>query len=385
MNILEKTLNRIFPPLQPIQAGIYRQEGRLKEAGLDRLHLRVEPDQNGLLIVNGSVVIHLNRSAVEYALCLVQGKNRAETIKIVKDRYRIPGNQAAADYDRLLDEIHLLLEQEDLSPVEFLDFDRAAPASGAISAPYRLDCALTYRQPDGSEALYAPVDRSLRELTGAEWKVMLNKAWAAGIPHVVFTGGEPTMHPDLPELVQHVADTGMVCGLISNGVRLADKDYLHSLLNAGLDHLMLILQPSDTISWKVLGDVLAEDISVTVHLTMQANSASHADFLIPRLSEMGVKQISLSQAHHDFAPILEDFRRKVAEEHLHLVWDLPVPYSALNPVAQEMEGTREAGPDSLAFMYIEPDGDVLAAQGYEKVYGNLLAGDWDAIWKAAKG
>lgn len=74
MNILEKTLNRIFPPLQPIQAGIYRQEGRLKEAGLDRLHLRVEPDQNGLLIVNGSVVIHLNRSAVEYALCLVQGR-----------------------------------------------------------------------------------------------------------------------------------------------------------------------------------------------------------------------------------------------------------------------------------------------------------------------
>jgi MoaA/NifB/PqqE/SkfB family radical SAM enzyme len=47
----------------------------------------------------------------------------------------------------------------------------------------------------------APVDRVTRELSQEEWQQILQKAWDAGIPHVIFTGGEPTLRPDLVNLI----------------------------------------------------------------------------------------------------------------------------------------------------------------------------------------
>ena len=34
-----------------------------------------------------------------------------------------------------------------------------------------------------------------------------------------------------------------------------------------------------------------------------------------------------------------------------------------------------------AWLYVEPDGDVLPAQGVNKVLGNLLTDPWEKIWK----
>ena len=36
-----------------------------------------------------------------------------------------------------------------------------------------------------------------------------------------------------------------VCGLLTDGLKLAEKDYLELLLQTGLDHVMLILQPNE--------------------------------------------------------------------------------------------------------------------------------------------
>jgi len=66
---------------------------------------------------------------------------------------------------------------------------------------------------------------------------------------------------------------------------------------------------------------------------------------------------------------------------MKLVWDLPVPYSAQNPFALEHE-EDELPPqgEGKAWLYVEPDGDVLASQGEPRVMGNLLTDDWSAIW-----
>ena len=68
---------------------------------------------------------------------------------------------------------------------------------------------------------------------------------------------------------------------------------------------------------------------------------------------------------------------------MRLVWDLPVPYSAFNPVAVELQQAHEAAPEGAgnAWLYVEPDGDVLPAQGVNKVLGNLLTDPWKKIWK----
>ena len=66
---------------------------------------------------------------------------------------------------------------------------------------------------------------------------MLDKAWAFGIPHITFTGGEPTLREDLPALIAHAEANGQVTGLLTDGLKLADDAYLNSLLQTGLDHL----------------------------------------------------------------------------------------------------------------------------------------------------
>jgi len=70
----------------------------------------------------------------------------------------------------------------------------------------------------------------------------LRYAGKHGISEVDFSGGEPTVHPDLPELIKEAKSLGMqrVC-VISNGVRLANREYLRSLKEAGLDEILFSL------------------------------------------------------------------------------------------------------------------------------------------------
>jgi MoaA/NifB/PqqE/SkfB family radical SAM enzyme len=64
-------------------------------------------------------------------------------------------------------------------------------------------------------------------------------------------------------------------------------------------------------------------------------------------------------------------------------WDLPVPYSSLNPVALELKQANRNIPEGAgsAWLYVEPDGDVLPQQGVNRVLGNLLRDPWEKIWK----
>ncbi len=58
---------------------------------------------------------------------------------------------------------------------------------------------------------------------------MIDKLHDLGIPHIVFTGGEPTLREDLATLIAHTQKLELVSGLVTNGRKLKDKDYLQSL------------------------------------------------------------------------------------------------------------------------------------------------------------
>ena len=68
---------------------------------------------------------------------------------------------------------------------------------------------------------------------------------------------------------------------------------------------------------------------------------------------------------------------------LSMVWDLPVPYSQYNPIDLELKngGNRMKKGAGNAWLYVEPDGDVLPAQGINRVMGNFLTDPWSSIWK----
>ncbi len=386
MTSIREIIRRRFTPEQPLPAGIYHYQAPPDADFHYRLHLRLEADGNGILIVNAATVLHLNQTAAEFAYHLVNETAEEAVIRQVAARYQISKDQVVQDYADFKERIFALVNLPDLDPVTFLDFERDTPYSGEISAPYRLDCALTYNLPQGADPEAAPTKRVDRELSTAEWKTILDKAWAAGVPHIVFTGGEPTLREDLAELIAHAEHLGQVTGLLSDGVKLADADYLNALLQTGLDHLMIVFHPDDATAWKALETVLPEDLYTTVHLTVTPENSGEIIDLIDELDDFGVTSLSLSDSGPNLDEAMEAARDHAADLDIPLEWDLPVPYSARNPVALEVEEGEEAHPEGAgrAWLYIEPDGDVLREQGRVTVLGNAVTDDWAGIWGKAR-
>lgn len=73
-----------------------------------------------------------------------------------------------------------------------------------------------------------PTDRAL---------ALLDEAAAIGTKVVVFTGGEPLLHPDLPALVARARARGMAVNVTTNGI-LLDR-HLDALVDAGVDSLSI--------------------------------------------------------------------------------------------------------------------------------------------------
>jgi hypothetical protein len=368
-----------FTKVEPIPAGTYQKNSIPSDPKPYRIHLRLQRDGSGVLIVNAATVLHLNPTAAEYAYHFIKGSSPEEAGKEVAARYRVKKGLAIKDYDDFTSRIQTLLTTPDLDPVSYLDFERVAPHSTQLTAPLRLDCALTYRLPAGTMADYAPTKRVDRELTTAEWVSIIDKAWQVGIPHLTFTGGEATLREDLPDLIAQAEKNGQVCGLLTDGLKLADKEYLEKLLQTGLDHLLFMLQPADDRSWKALETIMPADIFVTVHLTVSQDNAEKASEYLDRLGVLGVRSLSLT--YRDPHLQVSELQNKAAALGLTLKFDLPVPYSADHPVAMETTEDNVPSGAGRSWLYVEPDGDVLPAQGIsDQVLGNFLRDPWEKIY-----
>lgn len=376
MNIFQRISNR-FAKVTPLPAGTHHTQAMQDEKPY-RLHLRLRNDGSGILILNASTVMQLNPTAAEYAYHFIKGTSPADAAKEIASRYNIKKKDALADFLDFSERIHTLIATPDLDPASFLDFERAQPHTA--DSTLRLDCAITYRLPEGDHAEHAPVKRVERELTTTEWQTILDKAWHAGIPHIIFTGGEATLREDLPILIDHAEKNGQVCGLLTDGLKLADKEYLDVLLQTGLDHILLVLQPDEPLAWKAIQTIVPQDIFITVHLTLNKENVNQAKEILEKVANLGVENISLSAADHSLTDELLELQGVANDLALTIRWDLPVPYSASNPVSIETVDDEIPDGAGKVWMYVEPDGDVLPAQGEaDKVLGNFLQDSWEKI------
>lgn len=384
---MDKLLSRVFPTPDIPDApppGVYHCMLADETEQPDRLHLRVEPAGDGVLIVNAAIILHMNQTATEHTYWWVQGKEVVEAAEILSARYRVSKQQARQDHTDLREQVLALAETPELDPVIFLDMDRTAPYEKKPTAPYRIDCALTYQIDESGR--YDPTARARvdRELSVSEWKEVLTKAWQAGIPHVTFTGGEPTLYKGLLTLIEHAESLGQITGLLSSGTKLSDSTYLHNLVMTGIDHMLITVNFDQPESIAGLRAALGTEVFTVAHLTVTENDPSGVITRIEELYTLGVPAISLSAGVDD--PIIEELliqvRDHVAHLGMDLVWDLPAPYSRKNPIDLELD--RPSRGPGRAWLYIEPDGDVLPGQGINNILGNMLRDGWDNIWQRAQ-
>lgn len=99
-----------------------------------------------------------------------------------------------------------------------------------------------------------------------------------GLSALVFSGGEPLLHPDLDQIISHARQSGLLVGLITNGYLLV-PERIKRLNQAGLDYMQISIdniQPDD-ISVKSL-KVLDKKLQML---------KEHADFAVNINSVIG--------------------------------------------------------------------------------------------------
>ncbi len=74
------------------------------------------------------------------------------------------------------------------------------------------------------------------ELTTAEGKALIDDLAAFACPVILFSGGEPLMRPDLPELVRHATDRGIRAVISTNGT-LINGDFAKTFKQFGLSYV----------------------------------------------------------------------------------------------------------------------------------------------------
>src|SRR5581483_7039677 len=116
-----------------------------------------------------------------------------------------------------------------------------------IPRPYSLLCELTYRCPLQCPYCSNPLTfaRHSTELNTDEWKRVLGEAAALGVVQTHFSGGEPLLRPDLPQIIAHAHQLDLYTNLSTGGTLLTESR-TNELRAAGLDNLQISLQDADS-------------------------------------------------------------------------------------------------------------------------------------------
>jgi radical SAM protein with 4Fe4S-binding SPASM domain len=408
MSILDK-IKSWFSEEEPLSKGLYQYRSPPDAEEQFRLHLRIEEDGYGTLVINAAKVLHLNQTATEMARLLVDEAAPQEAARAIARRYRVSRKQALDDYVGLRDTILLLTQTDEVCPITYLDVQRIDPFQTPASAPYRMDLALTYRCNNACGHCYVGRDPGFPELGLEEWKQVIDRCWDAGIPHVTFTGGEATLVPHLRELVEHAEDVGMVTGLLTNGRRLSDRAYLDGLLAAGLDHIQITIESHDEAvhdqmvcaqgAWRETVEGIRNSVDADVYLmtntTLTDLNVPGIEQTVDYIADLGVptvacnglifagkgRDVGIGIPEGDLEPILERVTARANARALRLIWYTPTRYCEFNPLEHDL-GVK--GCSAARYnMAVEPNGDVLPCQSYFEPMGNLLSDRWNEIWDSA--
>ncbi len=389
----------------PELPGLYHYT-RQNEGEKSRVHLRVDADGSGTLIVNANRILHLNPTAALMAHLVLEGIQENEAVRAIQRKYRVSAKQARADLSTFDLQLSDLIRPDGACPIHDLELEINMPFSARPSAPYRMDLAVTYRCNNDCAHCYNARERNFPELATEQWFGVLDRLWALGVPHIVFTGGEATLRSDLPELIRHAESNGQITGLNTNARRLSDEGYVQRLVDAGLDHVQITVESCDeqvhdqmmrakgafkqTIQG--LKNALKAPLFVMTNTTMLRTNVHKIPDTLDFLADLGVPTIGLNALIHsghgltvgtglqesELQPLLDLATRKTAERGQRLIWYTPTQYCQFDPTANNLgvKGCTAA----LYSMCIESNGDVLPCQSYYHPLGSILTDTWDAIW-----
>ncbi len=392
---------------EKIPLGRFTYRGTDEFSGLS-LQLRIEQSKRGIMVINANTVLHLNQSATAYAYYFMQGLSEKEVINKIRNMYKVNPETAKTDYEKLINTISTLARTEKIDPITYLDIEKEEPFTYKYTAPLRMDLALTFRCQNDCIHCYAGGPHETPELSTQQWKQVIDKLSDIGVFIITFTGGEPTLREDLPDLLKYAQEKGIVTGLITNGRKLKDQSYVKLLEKAGLDFVQVTIESykpevhdkmtNAVGSWTetVAGikNAVNSEIYVSTNTTLSKNNAE--DFLqtVNFIKSLGVpafgcnsliysgKADSISQKFalttEALTMLLPEIHEKANEINLKFLWYTPTQYCQLNPIQLGL-GIKSCTA-AMINACVSTNGDVFPCQSYFESLGNILTEPWEKIW-----
>jgi radical SAM protein with 4Fe4S-binding SPASM domain len=401
---------RIFHAAPPIASpGLYTYPLNL-DGGERHLHLRIEGDGSGVLFIDVTDVIHLNPTAAQLVKLALEGVPQAEAETQLRHDYRGVTTQELTDaatkmYD-LVRQLHT--GGEGCPTCELAPMLAFQPVfSTPVSAPYKADVALTYGCNNACPHCYNEPQRfPMATLCMEDWFRVLDKLADIGIPHIILTGGEPTLHPQLLELIRYADELGLIVGMNTNGRRLADAALAEALATAGLNHIQVTLESCYAAVHDVMvghpgafdetvqgiRNALAGGLHTITNTTVTRENQDHVLDIVTFLDRLGLTTFAMNGMIYAgggtttpdaipataMAALLAAVRDEAAARDMRFLWYTVTDYCELSPLALELDPKRcNAAEYSIC---IEPNGDVLPCQSYYVSAGNILTDPWDTIW-----
>ena len=406
--------------------------------GVVRIHMippRTEdPADPFLLLLNGAQLVPLNLS---WAILLANFMDQLEpwsgreigeqdwqsmlSAAVKATRRTYPGTGKAV----LLGDLELMLRsivaiargQEPPAEVGALSLGEYA---GRMSAPHRMDLMISAMTREGrwhcnQKCLHCyAAGQTLGEtpeLTTDQWRELLEKLRRANIPQVTFTGGEPTLRPDLPELVE--AAQWFVTRLNTNG-RLLTPVLCQKLYDASLDSVQVTLYSHDKDIHNALVGAdgfddtvagiraaVAAGLSVSVNTPLCSLNTAY-DETLRFVHGLGVRYVTCSGLIPSGGAVGDESRATALTEQqltdvltkaVAVTEELEMELDFTSPGWLKEETLRALGltlvPSCgacLSNMAVAPDGGVIPCQSWlsSQPLGNILADDWDKIWQSER-
>ena len=246
----------------------------------------------------------------------------------------------------------------------------------------------------------------VRELTTDEWRQVIDRLDAAGVPMVTFTGGEPTLREDIAELVGYAKR--MVTRLNTNGVNLTEK-LVEQLKAAGLDSLQVTLYSHDPeVHNALVGAERFEDTvrgikrAVAAGLDISINTPlckKNSDYeeTLKLISSLGVRFVTVSGLicmgaagvnHEDYDLTSDELfeivkRAKEFTVSAEMEMDFTSPGLIPKEKLEEINMNVPSCGAALSNMAIAPDGTVVPCQSWLTEgagLGNILRDPFKKIW-----
>ncbi len=253
-----------------------------------------------------------------------------------------------------------------------------------IGQPLALLAELSHRCPLRCPYCSNPLELDSRnkELDTATWFRVFSQAAKMGMHQVHLSGGEPTVRPDLEQIIRHCAKVGLYTNLITSAVLLDDKR-VHSLKQAGLEHVQISFQDTEKENADRIGGfkgghakkleaakyVRRHGLPLTVNAVVHRQNIDHVSDFLQMAQDIDAARIEIAQVQYygwalvnraAFIPTPDQLKRTtevVERARKELKGKLEIDYVVPDYYAKRPKNCM--GGWGRRFMNVSPSGQVL--------------------------